>query len=286
MATVKSEILDMKAKLEKIEANLAKQAKQIQEREDKWKKMEHNIKLLKANTSQKVFLNIGGVKFTTTVSTLISDSTSIFNSILSSKEVNLNEELYIERRGDLFEILLNYLRTGEFNYKLYKKQFLLELKEEADFFNIQKIYEEIDDLTKDIEITNFEYSGDYVFKGQLAGTQKLEDIKTKDLNTGICANTPGMITFELKNQSEFQELEVAGYNGNTKLWYPGNGSGAKIYVSSDKKEWEQVGTLSSSYASKIVLIKLKKKCLAKYIKFENTSYIGLGYFFVKRIELV
>ena len=285
--TVKSELLGMKAKLEMIEANLAKQSKQIDERDDKWSKMETNIKLTKSNISQRVYLNIGGTKFTTTVSTLLSDNTSIFNKILSSKELSLTEEIYIERRGDIFEILLQYFRTGKFNYKNYNKQKLLEIKEEADFFNIEKIYNEIDELTRDIEIIGYEHSGDYIYKGKIAGTQKVEDIKTKDQSTGICAKGPnGFIILELKGNAEFQEIEIAGWAGDKNLWYPGNGSGAKIYISLDKENWgTSVGSVSSSFATKIVTIKLKEKCFAKYVKFECNTYIGFGYIYLKRIEL-
>jgi hypothetical protein len=284
-STVKSDLLSIKTRLETIETNLAKQSKQIDDRESKWTKMENNMRNYKTTKIEKVYLNVGGVKYTTTVSTLLSDPTSLFNKILTSKEIDLNDEIYIERRGDLFTILLEYFRTGKFNYKLYNKKKLLEIKEEADFFNIEKIYNEIDDLTRDIEIISFEYIGDYIFKGQRAGTQRLEDLKTKDLDTGICCNAPGRITFELKGLCEFESIEVGGWNGNKTLWYPGNGAGAKIYVSKDNVEWEQAGTLSSSFASKIVQIKLKSKFLAKYIKFEHSSFIGFGYLFVKRIEL-
>lgn len=284
-STVKNELLSIKARLEKIETNLAKQSKQIDDRESKWQKMENNIRQYRTSKIEKINLNIGGVKYTTTLSTLLSDPTSIFNKILTSKELDITEEIYIERRGDLFSILLEYLRTGKFNYKLYKKKKLMEIKEEADFFNIEKIYNEIDDLTRDIEIVAFEHNADYIFKGKRAGTQKLDDIKNQDFNTGICTNTPGRIVFELKGICEFEELEAAGWMADKELWYPGNGAGAKIYVSKDKENWEQAGTISSSFATKVAKIKLKNRYLARYIKIEHTSYLGLSYLFVKRIEL-
>lgn len=284
--TVKSDLLGIKSRLEQIEASLSKQSKQIEERESKWEKMDSNIKAYKTKEIKKVNLNIGGVVYSSTIGTLLSDKTSIFNKILSSKEIDLNDELYIERRGDLFAIILEYLRTGNFNYKLYKKAKLLEIKEEADFYNIEKIYNEIDELTKDIEIVDFKYSGDYNFKGERAGTQKLADVKDKNnLNTGICTNSPGYIIFELKTISEFQKIEVAGYQGNKTLWYPGNGSGAKIYTSLDNEKWTQIGTLSSSFANKIAVINLKEKAIAKYVKFEHTAYVGLGYCYFVRTEL-
>jgi len=277
-------LMGIKTRLEKIESNLAKQSQQIDDREEKWVKMENNIRQYKLNDSQRVKLNIGGEIFVSCVNTLLREPNTLFTKLLESNKLNLEEEIYIERRADLFKILLNYLRTGDFNYKSYSKQTLIDLKEEADFFNIFKIYNEIHDLTRDIELVKMEYSGDYTFKGQTAGTQKLEDLSNKDLKTGVCAKSPGFIIVELNGCWEFEEVDIGGFNGNTTLLYPGNGSGSKIYTSKDKITWESVGSISSGYASKIVTVKLKKS-QGRYIKFEHTSYVGLGYLFVKRVPL-
>lgn len=284
MSIIKTDLNNIKSRLEKIETNLAKQSQQIDEREEKWAKMENNIRQYKLNDSKKVTLNIGGELFTTCINTLLSEKNSIFAKMVESNKFNSDEEIYIERRSDLFKIILNFLRYKEFNYKNYSKKTLLELKEEADFYNIETIYNEIHDLTRDIELVSMEYSGDYVYKGKISGTQKCEDLKTKDLNTGVCTKSPGFIIVELNGCWEFEEIDIGGWNGNAVLWYNGNGSGSKIYTSKDKTTWDTVGTISSSYASKIITAKLKRT-QAKYIKFEHASYIGLGHLFVKRVPL-
>lgn len=284
MSEIKKDLTSIKERLEKIESNLAKQAAQIEDRESKLQLMSENIKQYKINDSKQIRLNIGGEIFTTCVNTLLKVPNTLFTKILESDRVNLDEEIYIERRGDLFKILLHYFRYNDFNYKNYKKQTLLELKDEADFYNIEPIYNEIHDLTRDIELINFEYSGDYIHKGKTAGTQKFEDIKTNDPKTGICCKAPGKLQFELNGNWEFEEIDVLGYNGDTALWYPGNGSGAKIYSSPDNVTWTQIGTLSSSFASKLVTIKVKRS-QARFIKFEHTSYLGLAYLFIKRVPL-
>ena len=283
MSELKNDLSSIKARLEKIESNLAKQSQQIDDREGKLEKMEENIRLYKLNNSQRVKLNIGGELITTCINTLLKVPNTLFTKLLETN-IDLNEEIYIERRGDLFKVLLHYMRYNDFNYKNYNKQTLLELKEEADFFNIEPVYNQIHDLTRDIELVNFEYSGDYTYKGKTAGTQKLEDLKSKDQKTGICAKSPGFIIFELNGNWEFEEIDIQGWNGDTALWYPGNGSGAKIFTSQDKSTWLQVGTVSSSFASKIVACKLKRS-QAKYIKFEHTSFVGMSHLFVKRVPL-
>jgi hypothetical protein len=285
MSLLKYDLNSIKLKLEKIEANLNKQSNQINEREEKWEMMEQNVKNFKLNNSRKVTLNIGGEVFVTCINTLFKIPNTLFQQIIDSDRLNLEEEIYIERSGFLFKILLKYMRYQEFNYKHYDKETLLDIKEEALFFGIDPLYEQILDLTKDIEFVKMEHSGNYTYKEKTAGTQLLEDLKTKDLLTGVCCKSPGFIIVELNGNWEFEEIEIAGFNGNSKLWYPGNGSGSKIYTSQDKKEWTLVGTVSSSYATKIVTCKLKKS-QARYIKFENKSYVGIGHLFVKRVTLV
>lgn len=282
---VKKELLDIKSKLEYLYKNLNNQSKSISDREVNWELMDLNIKQFKSNNQQKVILNIGGEKYTTTISTLLSDNTSIFNEILTS-EIDLSDEIYIERNGILFKYILNYLRNQSFDPRQYRRSLLLEIMEEADFYNIESLFNVINNIIKDIEIISFEHNGDYIFKGQLAGTQNIKDIKTTDPNTGICTNTQGRIVFDLEFPAEFNEIHVQGYGADIKLWNPGNGAGAKIYSSLDKDKWEYIGSISHSFASKIYVLNLKKKVYGKYIKIEHTSYIGLSYFFLKRCEIL
>lgn len=284
MSQLKTDLTSIKERLERIETNLAKQSAQIKDREEKWEKMNEHIKQYKLNDSKPVKLNIGGDRFVTCINTLLKIPNTLFTRLLESPDINLEEEIYIERSGKLFKTILQFLRYNDFNYKNYSKQTLLDLLEEADFFDISPLFNQINDLTRDIELLNMEYSGDYIFKGQTAGTQKFEDLKSKDLQTGVCAKAPGFIIVELNGNWEFEEIDIGGWNGNTTLWYPGNGSGSKIYSSQDKNTWTQVGSISSSYATKIVTVKLKRS-QARYIKFENKSYLGIGYLFVKRVPL-
>ena len=79
---------------------------------------------------------------------------------------------------------------------------------------------------KDIELIAFDFKGPYLYKGDVAGTNLLEDVKINNLDTGaICSASPGEILFTLNSDWEFCELEIGGYKGDTKLWYPENGSG-------------------------------------------------------------
>jgi hypothetical protein len=102
---------------------------------------------------------------------------------------------------------------------------------------------------------------------------------------GVCAGSPGWIIVEMKRECEFEEMEIAGWKGNSTIWYCENGSGANILTSMDKEKWTQVGNIPSGYGSKIAKVKVKKS-FAKYIKFQYTSYIGIGYLNIKKIGAI
>lgn len=131
-------------------------------------------------------------------------------------------------------------------------------------------------LIKGVLFVSFEINGEYTSGSQKAGTQKVNDLKDKSLSTGIRATSSGWIIVELNNVKEFDEIEIAGWNGNTSLWSPSNGSGASIMTSIDKNNWKTVGTIPSGYSSTIITVKLTKS-IGKYIKFSHNSYLGLGY---------
>ena len=127
---------------------------------------------------------------------------------------------------------------------------------------------------------SFESNGTYSASGVMAGTNLVEDLKDTSCKKGICAISPGWILIEFNDIFEFEEIEAAGWNGNTTIWAVGNGAGTPIFVSEDKITWEQVGTLDG-LCDTIILIKLTKRCSAQYIKFVSTGYLGLGYLNIK-----
>lgn len=134
---------------------------------------------------------------------------------------------------------------------------------------------------KTIEFVRFFSSGNYGYGGQTAGTNKVEDLKDRSLSKGICANTPGWITIELNNEWEIEEIEIGGYNGNTSLWGASNGASAQISTSKDNNTWLNVGTLPSTYGAVITTVRLTKS-VGRFIKFQNNSYMGIGFLEIKK----
>jgi len=172
-----------------------------------------------------------------------------------------------------FDLFLDYLRTKKFSLAGYTKLQVDELGVDADFYGITDILDQICEVQKEVEIVSMEGTS---AKYSTAGTHNFKDLKSTDLNTGICVQSPYTMIFELNFEHEFDKIDVGGYNGNTSVWGVTNGANSKIYTSKDKTTWVEVGTLPTDFGNKIQTVSLKKTT-AKYIKFQHTSYTGLGH---------
>lgn len=103
------------------------------------KKIEH------VHLSSTVNLNVGGRRFTTSLQTLTKDSDSMLAAMFSGKfEVKPSEDgaFFIDRDGKHFRFILNYLRTGKLTLP-DGATFRKELAEEAEFYQIQGILDEL-----------------------------------------------------------------------------------------------------------------------------------------------
>lgn len=272
--SIKNDLSNLKSKLENIEGEFESKLKEVESKESKFKKIDEQIEELISKKDSVVKLNVGGKIFQTKISTLLSVKDTLFSKIITSSLDN-NEpinEIFFDRSFDYFHYILDYLRCKSFKPNGLNKYDLDELKDEAEYYGISYIDDLITDLQKEVEFVTFESSGRY----STAGTHNLSDLKDKSLMKGICVQSPYFITIELNFEHEFEELEIGGFNGNSSLWYPGNGSGSRILTSKDKSTWVDVGAIPSTYSSTITNVKVKRTC-AKYIKFQHNSYLGIGY---------
>lgn len=89
-------------------------------------------------------LNVGGTHYTTTLSTLLSQDKSYFTSLLSGDWAETGQnELFIDRDGELFKHILRYLRASpegqsQLVQTLPKSEQVL-LAEEARFFQLHHL---------------------------------------------------------------------------------------------------------------------------------------------------
>jgi hypothetical protein len=278
---LKDDLSLLKSRLESIETQIEGQMKDLQTREEKWQKMEEQVKEIISKENEIVKLNVGGKRFATRTETLLKIKDTLFYKMILSKKFDLRDEIFFDRSPKIFPYLLDYLRYGTINYKRFSKDEMEELKVEAEYFEFGDILSYLEERMKEVEIVKMEFSGPYYYSNIIVGTNNHEDLKDRSMTKGICATTPGWITFELNNEWEFDEIEVGGYNGNATYWYNANGAGATIQTSNDKVNWKNVGTVPSNYGTQPVTVKLTKSS-GKYLKFTHNSYLGLGFLNIKK----
>jgi len=94
-------------------------------------------------SSDIVNLNVGGVKYSTTRSTLCKYPDSMLGAMFSQNmpsNVDKDGYYFIDRNGKIFEYILQYLRSDELSLPKEFKDFDL-LKREMDFFQIKPLIE-------------------------------------------------------------------------------------------------------------------------------------------------
>jgi hypothetical protein len=278
---LRDEMLNLKGKLENLEGELTNQMMELELKAEEWHKKDEQVsELVKKNKDLIITLDVGGKKFQTKLETLMSYKDTLFYKLFLDGKLDIRSEIFIDRSYFCFHHILSYLRNKKLIDSNLSNQAVEELLEEACFYEIQELIDNLEELKREVKYIGFEFSGAYGYNGRTAGTNKIEDLndfEDRTLKKGICATSPGWIIIELSRETEFQEIEVGGWNGDTSLWGPTNGASSTILTSNDKRTWITVGSLPTNYGANIITLKLSKT-RAKYIKFNSSSYLGLGYF--------
>jgi len=283
---LKDELFGLKSKLENLEQDLTNQMMEVELRAEEWHKHDEQVfEFVKKNKDKVITLNVGGKEFQTKIETLLSLKDSLFTKILISGKLPLEKPIFIDRSYDYFPYIMSFLRNKKLvNLNLKTKQ-LNELYEEAKFYEIDELVEFLEEIRREIKFVKFEASGTYDSSGRIAGTNRIEDINNfedRSLTKGICTSYNGWILFEINREVEFEDFELGGWNGDTSIWGVSNGSGSSIKTSVDKVNWNTVGTIPNNFGSTILDVKVTRS-RAKYVKFESTSYLGIGYFKIKKL---
>lgn len=275
MTSIKPDLLGLKDKLKTLGTELNDHLKTVEDNEEKIKEIDKRIEELINTKDEIIKLNIGGKVFKTKISTLLSINDTLFYKVIQNlKETNqkIPDELFFDRSSTYFSCILNYLRTKRVFIPNLEGEELNDFYKECEYYGLMEYIYLTEEKDKNIEIIKFESSPRY----SNAGSHKLKDLNNKNMMGGICVQSPYQIIFELNTIHELCTIEVGGWNGNSSLWYVGNGSCAKILTSKNKTKWIEVGVIPSNFGNSISKIKLKKST-CKYIKFSHNSYLGLGY---------
>lgn len=132
---------ELAAGVKKDRAELTKASEQLELEKAQFQEESQRVQFV-VNEVEQVTLNVGGLKFTTTVTTLKNAPfPSLFNAMFSGRHTLKKDStgcFFIDRDGRYFHDILNFLRDGRFNYppdgKDYK--YLVELRAEAEFYGL------------------------------------------------------------------------------------------------------------------------------------------------------
>jgi len=92
-----------------------------------------------SDDTDKIVLDIGGRKFATSRSTILSYKGSRFDSISNGQwKPEADGSYFVDRDPEYFSVLLNYLRSGKVNLSKYRYNSVLEdLQAEFDFYGLK-----------------------------------------------------------------------------------------------------------------------------------------------------
>ena len=275
---LKSDIQGLKDRLQTIDSDFQVKLADVEKKNEKYDSIDKRIEQFLTNNNSLITLNVGGKIFRTKMTTLLSERDTFFYFIVSQRlenNENPNEELFFDRSYANFDFFMDYLRTKKFCLLNKTKGNLDLLFADALYYGFTIISDQIEEAMKEVDFVSMEGSS---AKYLNCGNHNVKDLRDKDLKTGVTVQSPYTLIIEFNMQHTFKEIDVGGFNGNTSAFGVTNGANAKIYVSNDKVNWgTEVGNLPNDYGNKISRVVLKKDFTAKYIKFQHTGYIGMGY---------
>ena len=120
---------------------------QLEKELEQYRKDRSDIeKQFEINSDNRVYLDVGGRRFTTTIKTLTQQANSLFfrrliNEKWSIDTNSFDNPIFIDRDGNLFDFILRYLRTSEIN--LDDKNIQKDLLIEAKYYKLQNLEDEI-----------------------------------------------------------------------------------------------------------------------------------------------
>lgn len=274
-----SDLHGLKEKLEMLESKIGIQMESVKGRIEKWDKLNATYDKDFKLKQKKLNFNVCGTTFSLSVETINTYPDSLFYSMCNDHSLNTKDSIFLNRNIEAFSRLLNFMRVKNIRIlsKLSRDK-IFELKEEAEFFEVWDLVDIIENSFSDIRIVGMTFSGPYSYKGNTIGTNNFEDLNSTDEKTGVCANSPGVITLELSKSASIKSMRYKGFVADTKNWYPGNGSGSTVYASSNMLDWNKVCSLTS-LSDKEKTVSWTENENVKYVKIENKSFVGFSYIY-------
>jgi hypothetical protein len=101
---------------------------------------------LRVRAGTKVKLDVGGIYFTTSVTTLLSEPDSMLAAMFSGRhelEKDDDDRVFIDRDGKLFKYVIQYLRDGDLDVSELSSGVKKRLRREAAFYCLPKLEEKL-----------------------------------------------------------------------------------------------------------------------------------------------
>eukprot|EP01084_Bolivina_argentea_P127911 226168_1 len=129
---IESQMANVVSKIRDEAAKLAQQEHQIAKKESEFKAIQF---------ADIITLDIGGTKYRTSWDTLTKDKGSLFTKIFNGEAAitkNDDGSYFIDRDGEIFKYILNYLRKQNINLiNLNDEHFRMDLLTEAHFYKME-----------------------------------------------------------------------------------------------------------------------------------------------------
>ena len=284
---MKNQLSDLKSKLELIEKTLLEQVVVVDPQintELSNNVFEERIKeILSTKENEIIKINVGGKHFATRLSTIMNVKDNLFHKMILSKKFDLSKEIFIDRNPLLFPMIIDYLRHKRINISKLPSDQYADFKEEIIYYELLELEAEMGKKLEMIDYVKVEVNAFYYESSNLVGSMDVKTLLKTDLTTGICTTSPGWMIVEFNREAEFEEIEIGGYTGKSDWVYSGGyGAGGSIETSLDKKVWVNVGSIPSEFGTTIKTARLRKS-IGKFIRFQTTSWLGIGYLKIKNI---
>jgi len=230
---------------------------------------------MEMQVDQLVKINVGGTRYITTRSTLVSKGENFFTVLLDNDEGNgvpcLRDEqgyIFIDRDGELFRHVLNYLRTG----KLFKPDTLstVQLEFELDFYQIRRgpdkpetSESEKNEESEECTVTNTKESREFEMFTSILDRWRTEASEW----------------FETYKPLILRDMNAAASNGDSSLTIPFNRSRGTSYYCSNCGTIQLPTKFVRADLWQEALVDIVQKHLNVRLAFRSYNTTVLGYSF-------
>eukprot|EP00026_Physarum_polycephalum_P009601 Phypoly_transcript_09729.p1 GENE.Phypoly_transcript_09729~~Phypoly_transcript_09729.p1 ORF type:complete len:299 (+),score=33.98 Phypoly_transcript_09729:120-1016(+) len=157
------------------------------EREDRWAQLDKKVEQVASQAPSKVVLDVGGKKFATSKSTLLSMPDTFFTAMLCSDRWKPNDKgaYFIDRNPKHFGRILDYLRYGKLRVADLSAEQMECLEEELDFYQITDPTKQQITPVSFISTADFNATNNNQTIKRITQSKHVQAIRlNKELNTG------------------------------------------------------------------------------------------------------